>query len=171
MRVSCFGAVSSRAADQDLQLWFPVQVVHPVKETWALSMQAEVRLQDDITEFSQLVLKPGVHYHLNPAWAFTAGYKYIEKGGNQANEQEPWQEVSYHKTFDELLTGSREDRTKTPYLRPVSIIRYIDRAGTDRQADGDHRFCLDLPKNFMLAVETEFARFTYLISGGATWRF
>jgi hypothetical protein len=41
------------AADDDLQSWFPMQLVHPVDEQWSLSMQTEVRLQDDISEFSE----------------------------------------------------------------------------------------------------------------------
>ena len=98
------GSPCAQAADQDLQLWFPLQVIHPIKEKWALSMQVEVRFKDDITEFSELVLKPGVHYHPNPSWGLAVGYKYIDKY-EAPNEQDPWQEVSYNKTFSTLVTG------------------------------------------------------------------
>ena len=57
-----FGAASSDAAEQDLQFWFPVQVIQPIKEKWALSVQAEIRLEDNISEFSEFVVKPGLHY-------------------------------------------------------------------------------------------------------------
>lgn len=99
------GAIPAGAAEQDLQLWFPVQVIHPITEKWALSMQVELRLQDDITEFSEFIVKPGLHYHLTPSWAFSAGYKYIHKRANKPDEQDPWQEVSYSKAFDKLVTG------------------------------------------------------------------
>ncbi len=56
--ISIFGAQDAYSTEPDLQLWVPVQYIHPVGEKWAFSMQAETRLQDDISEFSQLVLKP-----------------------------------------------------------------------------------------------------------------
>jgi hypothetical protein len=46
------GASEVRSADNDLQSWFPLQFVHPFDEKWTGSMQAELRLKDDISEFS-----------------------------------------------------------------------------------------------------------------------
>ena len=92
------------AADPDLQLWFPTQIVHPIGTDWAISMKTEVRLQDDISEFSRLVYKPALNYHFSPSWTFSTGYRYMDKA-NQANEQSPWQEIIFHKNFDDLVTG------------------------------------------------------------------
>jgi hypothetical protein len=99
------GAAYARSADQDLQLWMPVQVIHRVNEKWAVSMQVELRLQDNISEFSELVLKPALHYHLNPSWEFSVGYKYIDKNKDEQDEQDPWQEVGYKRAFKNLATG------------------------------------------------------------------
>lgn len=98
------GTKDAKSADNDLQLWFPVQVVHPFDDEWTVSMQTEPRLKDDISEFSELVFKSGVHYHLDPSWVFSAGYKYSDKY-KKANEQDPWQEITFNKTFDDLVTG------------------------------------------------------------------
>jgi hypothetical protein len=83
------------AADDDLQFWFPVQVVHPFGDSWTVSMQAEVRLQDDISEFDELVLKPALNYHFNEHWALSLGYKYIDKY-DASNEHDIWQELHYN---------------------------------------------------------------------------
>jgi hypothetical protein len=95
---------SAKAADDDFQMWVPVQIVHPFGEEWAASMQAEVRLKDDISEFSELVLKPALHYHFEESWVFSAGYKFIDKH-EESNEHDPWQEIGLSKTFDDLVTG------------------------------------------------------------------
>lgn len=98
------GPKDANSADDDLQLWFPVQIVHPVGKEWAISMQTELRLKDDISEFGRLVYKPALHYHIDPSWVFSAGYKYIDKY-QMANEQDPWQEITLNKMFDDLVTG------------------------------------------------------------------
>lgn len=67
-------------------------------------MQTELRVQDNISEFSELVLKPAVNYHLNEHWAFSLGYKYIDKD-DDSNEQEPWQEVHYNWKCRDLVGG------------------------------------------------------------------
>jgi hypothetical protein len=98
------GTKDAKSAEPDLQLWFPVQFINPVGEDWSVSMQTELRLRDDISEFSQLVYKPALNYHFNSTWAVSVGYKYIDKY-HQANEQDIWQESHFNKTFDDLVTG------------------------------------------------------------------
>ncbi len=92
------------SADSDLQLWFPVQFIHPVGEVWAFSMQTELRLQNSISDVSELIYKPAVNYHFNPTWGLSAGYKYIEKY-HEANEQDLWQEIHFNKKVKNLVTG------------------------------------------------------------------
>jgi hypothetical protein len=92
------------AADPDLQLWIPIQLIHPVDEHWELSMQVEPRLESDISEFSELVYKPAINYHFNEAFAFSVGYKYIDKY-RKADEQDLWQETHCNKKIDDLVTG------------------------------------------------------------------
>lgn len=92
------------ATEPDLQLWLPVQVIHPIEEDWSISMQTELRLKDDISEFSQLVYKPALNYHFNETWAVSIGYKYIDKH-QQANEHDIWQEGHFNKRFGDLVTG------------------------------------------------------------------
>jgi len=104
LMVVSFGSQEARSTEPDLQLWMPVQFIHPVGEKWAVSIQAETRLQDDISEFSQFVLKPALNYHFNETFALSVGYKWIDKF-EQANENDIWQEFHINKKFNDLVTG------------------------------------------------------------------
>ena len=96
------GVGGTASADQDLQLWFPNQIVHPLTDDLTISMQVEGRFQDDISKFSQLVLKPALNYHFDEHWGLSAGYKFIEKY-EQPNEHDPWQEVIYSELYGDLM--------------------------------------------------------------------
>jgi hypothetical protein len=94
----------AESADEDFQMWFPIQLIHPFGEDWTVTMQSEVRLKDSAHEFSELVLKPGLHYHLNDSWTFSGGYKYQDKG-DSSNEQDIWEEISFNQKWGDLVTG------------------------------------------------------------------
>jgi hypothetical protein len=53
------------AADQDFQLWAPFQIIHPLTDKWDVSMQTEIRMREDVSDFSQLVLKPAANFKIN----------------------------------------------------------------------------------------------------------
>ncbi len=89
-------------AEEDLQFWFPTQIIHPLTDDLSVSMQAEIRLKDDISDFGELVLKPALNYHIDEQWGFSFGYKYIDKGG-KPNEQDPWQEFIYSTAYKDLM--------------------------------------------------------------------
>ena len=97
-------STAARSAEPDLHLWFPVQVIHPLCDDLTVSMQTELRLQDNISEQNELIYKPALNYHFDPTWAVSVGYKYIDKY-RKANEHDLWQEGHFNKTFDDLVTG------------------------------------------------------------------
>lgn len=66
-----------KSAPPDLQLWLPTQIIHPIGKDWAISMNTEVRLQDDISEFSRLVYKPALNYHFS--------FQYQSKASQETN--------------------------------------------------------------------------------------
>lgn len=97
-------AQEARSQKPDLQLWTPVQVIHRIDDDWTVSMQTELRLQDDISEFSELILKPALNHHFNETFALSVGYKYIDKY-QEANEQDPWQELHINHKHNDLVSG------------------------------------------------------------------
>ena len=108
------------ARDQDLQFWFPVQMVHPFGDDWTVSMQTEFRFQDNMSEFSELVLKPAVNYHINDHWALSAGYKFIDKH-EKPNEHDIWQELHYNWTCHDWI-GGHQVRLEERFLGGISGI-------------------------------------------------
>ena len=92
------------AADPDLQLWFPSQLIHPIDEHWAASMQIEPRLREDISEMSALIYKPAINYHFNETCTFSFGYKYVDKY-QKSDEHDLWQETHLNRKFGDLVSG------------------------------------------------------------------
>ena len=92
------------AAEPDLQMWTPIQLIHPFSERCSASMQIEPRLKDDISEFSELVYKPAINFHFNETWALSVGYKYNDKY-HESNEYDIWQEAHFNTKFDDLVSG------------------------------------------------------------------
>jgi hypothetical protein len=121
-------AADAKSANPDFQLWFPAQFIHQWGEKLTVSMQIEPRLEDDITEFSELVYKPALNYHFNPTWTFSSGYKYIDKY-HDANEQDVWQEIHCNKTFSDLVTGFQvrlEDRFIDDMDGVIPQLRFLE---------------------------------------------
>jgi hypothetical protein len=90
-------------ADEDLQFWFPTQIIHPLTEDLTASMQVEGRFREDISKFSQMVLKPALNYHFDEHWGLSGGYKFIEKY-EDPNEHDPWQELIFSDQHGDLVT-------------------------------------------------------------------
>lgn len=97
------GFVESAEAEEDLQLWFPTQIIHPLTDDLNASMQVEERFQDDIHLFSELVVKPALNYHFDDHWGLSVGYKFIDKN-SKPNEHDPWQEVFYTTKHGDLVS-------------------------------------------------------------------
>jgi hypothetical protein len=91
--VALLGAVRAvSAAEQDLALWSLASVNHEFNEHWSASFQTELRLDQDISAFQELVLKPAGYYRFNDWAQLGIGYKYIDKN-HAPNEHDAWQEI------------------------------------------------------------------------------
>jgi hypothetical protein len=87
-------ASSARGAEQDLQNWSLVNFHHHFDERWAAAFQVENRVADNITQFDELILKPGGYYRFSKLLKFGLGYKY-QKKHEKSNEQDIWQELYF----------------------------------------------------------------------------
>lgn len=96
---------AARAADKDTRLWVPVQLINPYSDAWTVSMHTELRWQDNLSEFGDLILSPAIHYHPGKSWHLSAGYKYHEKYESSSDEQDIYQEFSFNKKRGDLVTG------------------------------------------------------------------
>ncbi|WDE99079.1 DUF2490 domain-containing protein [Lentisphaera profundi] len=107
----------SLSAKEDLQSWNPVQFNYNIDDTWSVSMQSELRLGGGINEYTQQVLKPGVHYRIDDVWTVSLGYKYIIKN-HDGDEQDLWQELTYHWDLGKLK-GAHQFRMEERFLDDV----------------------------------------------------
>jgi hypothetical protein len=88
----CVAIVPAASAEQDLQSWNAVEYTHRVDENWALGLQGEVRFKDNISTYSEAILKPAAYYYFSDEFYLGLGYKHISEN-DKANEQDIWQEI------------------------------------------------------------------------------
>ena len=103
---SCLFVGNAHGEDTDLRMWMPVQIVHSNGEKWTFSFQTETRLKERISEFEKQVYKPAINIHFNETWWLSLGHKWIDRNSQiLGDEHEPWQELHYNKTIDDLSSG------------------------------------------------------------------
>lgn len=57
--------------------WFMYFGDHPVSDRWGLHLEGQWRRADGITQWQQLLLRPGVNYSLKPNLILTLGYGFV----------------------------------------------------------------------------------------------
>ena len=79
--------------------------------SWRLWLDAQLRLGDDASSFSQGVLRAGVGYALSEAWSLWAGYAYIRTEPPYAttptNEQRIWEQAIWNGAIGQTKLSSR----------------------------------------------------------------
>ena len=88
-------------AEQDFQSWNVVEYTHRIDDSWALGMQGEVRLEDNISQYSEIILKPAAYYYFSDEFYLGFGYKHITKN-EKADEKDIWQELYLKQPLDKL---------------------------------------------------------------------
>jgi hypothetical protein len=89
-----FPAAAAGQAQQDLQLWNLADLQHSFDDRWRSSFQWEIKFADDISEFSELILKTAGTYNFSPKTSLALGYTYQVKD-HESNEQDIWQELHH----------------------------------------------------------------------------
>ena len=68
----------SRVNDHNAHGWYNYFGDHPIAGSkWGVHLEGQYRRHDVITQWQQLLLRPGVNYQLSPKVTLTAGYGYI----------------------------------------------------------------------------------------------
>lgn len=88
------------AVENDFGLWVPTYINLPITEKVKSQLEVTPRIQDNLTEFSQLLIRPSVGYQLTKELSIWQGYgwitNYIPKF---ASENRIWQQLLYEKHF------------------------------------------------------------------------
>jgi hypothetical protein len=80
-------------------------------QKWGAWLDVQLRTKEDFfTEFSQLLIRPGITYYVNDATKLTAGYAYIRHfpADNHSRvaqpEHRPWQQLQWHTRYGKNRT-------------------------------------------------------------------
>jgi hypothetical protein len=109
---------AAHAQFTDSGLWFSAsgtgklpQQMNDAKGSWRLWTDGQLRLGDNMSRFSQGLIRPGVGYALNPAWTVWLGYAYIRTDQPYAktpsNEQRVWEQLSWQRLIGRTDLSSR----------------------------------------------------------------
>jgi hypothetical protein len=125
-----FPAAAAGQAQQDLQLWNLADLQHSFDDRWRSSFQWEIKFADDISEFSELILKPAGTFNFSPKTSVGLGYTYQVKH-NDPNEQDIWQEL-HHTLPIKDVSLTNQFRLEERFLDSISGIiprlRYLVQA-------------------------------------------
>lgn len=90
----------ARAADSDVQVWNAFKAEQRWSARWSTSLDGQLRLQDNVSQFSALVLDAAAFHHAGDRFKLGAGFQYTVAPPGRTDEQAPWQSVSYaHQLF------------------------------------------------------------------------
>lgn len=118
----------STPAVQDVQAWLLLLGQVPVGDHWLVHAEVQPRLNDDVSQFDQLLLRGGVGRRLSRRVTLWGGYAYTPKwnGAPVTHEQRIWEQLSA--TLPKLGKW-------TPSLRLRQEQRFLEQWG-----DSSHRF-------------------------------
>src|SRR3954465_10596335 len=67
-----------RTNDHNHHGWFNCFGGHPISNSkWGLHLEGQYRRHNVVTQWQQLLIRPGVNYQLTPKVMLTAGYAYV----------------------------------------------------------------------------------------------
>jgi hypothetical protein len=125
-----FPAAAAGQVQQDLQLWNLADLQHSFDDRWRSSFQWEIKFADDLSEFSELILKPAGTFNFSPKTSVGLGYTYQVKN-NHPNEQDIWQEL-HHTLPIQDVSLTNQFRLEERFLDSISGIiprlRYLVQA-------------------------------------------
>jgi len=100
-------AAGSQTPDGDLWLTTAVGLEYRIDRNWTFHLDAQLRLDSDISRLRDLQVRPGFEYAFNPTWAIAAGYvQFTRYASGLRPSRGPFQDVIYRTRIDGLpFTG------------------------------------------------------------------
>jgi len=103
--VPFLAVAQDRIIDQNVHGWYHYIGSHPIAGSkWGLYLEGQFRRHNAITQWQQLLLRPGVNYQLTDKVSLTAGYAFIRSHrysdyaapGPATNEHRIWEQVRFY---------------------------------------------------------------------------
>src|SRR5262249_23692754 len=124
-----------RIHDHNAHGWYNYFGDHPIAGSrWGLHLEGQYRRHNVITQWQQLLLRPGVNYQLRPKVMLTAGYCVVRSyvyseyaaPGPATPEHRLWEQVLIRYRTGKVAWGSRL-RFENRFVRNGSGYRYENR--------------------------------------------
>lgn len=97
--------------DHDMQLWTPVTLDEPIKGKLRGYFEVAPRIGYNVSQISQLLVRPGLEWRQTDNLGFFAGYLWQTNYSNQnsqvVHENRIWQQVLYHKPIKRFSLYNR----------------------------------------------------------------
>ena len=108
-----------KAVENDLGLWTPVLITLPLNEKFSSQLEINPRLQNNVTKFNQLFIRPSLTYSLNKFLSFTQGYSWNPEFNPFLNRSRIWEQVQLNNDFSKLRLENRF-RLEEKFIEHVS---------------------------------------------------
>lgn len=109
-----FCQLSSHAVPNDVQSWNAIVLEVPINKKFNFYLDVQPRIGDDVTQLSQLVVRPAIHYKLNDHVMIGQGFSWQPHVTPVfINENRPYQDIIYRKGFKKFsltLRARTEER-------------------------------------------------------------
>jgi Protein of unknown function (DUF2490) len=105
-------AAQDRQLEQNFRVWFAYFGDHPFGDSrWGVHLEGQIRRQDGLADWQQLVLRPGVNYQANRFLMLSAGYAYVRSYPRDPlglrNENRIWEQSLLRYSTGKVAWSSR----------------------------------------------------------------
>ena len=109
---SCASAqnTTGRVWDFNNNGWYMYFGDHQVRDKWGVHLEGQWRRNDVITNWQQLLLRPGVNYKMKENWMLTLGYAYVKT--HPYGEHPIAHAFPEHRLYQQLLVKQRVGATR-----------------------------------------------------------
>jgi hypothetical protein len=94
------------AVETDVQLWPSVTLNHALTERWALHFQTRVRVDDDVSQAKDVLLRPFVSWSPLESLTLDLGYDYLHSF-ESSSENRIWQAAEYRLGWRDFTVENR----------------------------------------------------------------
>lgn len=98
---------SCKAVENDLGLWTPIWITLPINEKVSSQLEISPRLQNNVTRFNQLFIRPSITYSPNKFFSFTQGYSWNPLFNPFSNRSRIWEQIQLSNSFPKLRFENR----------------------------------------------------------------
>lgn len=99
-------SASARAAESDIQLWPVVTIHHGLGERWGAHLQTRVRLDDDVSQVKDVLVRPFVSWRPLDSLTLDLGYDYLDSFQTRS-EHRIWQSAEHRLLRRDLVVRNR----------------------------------------------------------------